>query len=422
MMTSAFAAWQPAADEPGFLKTVRQKALDGFGRDGWPTKRHESWRFTDLKPIVEGSFVPAPVLASVPEIAPDLEGLCDRLVVVNGRLVEARSEIGSLPAGVFLGSFAAWAKAHPEEAEALLAVPGGADHAFEALSAGLFADGFALVVPDGVTLERPVRIIHQGVAETAAASHIRSVIRIGAGASAQVVESWDSTGPHWHNVALSVSLGAKARLGHYKLQREGEAAYHTASLTLDLAESTQYDGFALVLGAARARQDVTARLGGRHIHCAMNGAYLLGARQEATTVTMMDHAAPDCISTQTIKGCLADRAHGVFQGRILVREDAQKTDARMLNKTVLLSDRAVMDTKPELEIFADDVKCAHGASIGDLDETALFYLRSRGIEPDAARTMLIEAFVVDAVDQVDWAPARALLGRAIAQWLAAHRQ
>jgi Fe-S cluster assembly protein SufD len=417
---TGFSAWQPAEGEPAFLTAARRKALDGFGQYGWPTRRHEGWRFTDLKPITEASFVPTtPAEASA--AVPDLDCAHDLLMIVNGRLLRDRSQIGPLPAGVYLGSFADWAVAHPAEAEALLTVPPSIDHAFEALSAGLFADGVALIVPAGTHLDRPVRIVHLGGTGISAASHIRSVIRLGAGAEAIVVESWESVGPHWHNVALSVDLGAGAKLGHYKLQREDGAAFHTASLDLKVAEEAHYDGFALALGAARARQDVTARLGGRNIGFALNGAYLLAGRQEATLSTVVDHASSDCTSTQTVKGCLADRAHGVFQGRILVREDAQKTDARQLNKTVLLSDRAVMDTKPELEIFADDVKCAHGASIGDLDETALFYLRSRGIEPEAARRMLIEAFVVDAVDLVEWQPARALLGRAVATWLETHR-
>ena len=196
------------------------------------------------------------------------------------------------------------------------------------------------------------------------------------------------------------------------------SGFHTATRTLNLATGAHYDGFTLVLGAGLSREETTVRLAGQEAALAFHGGYLLAERQEATIVANIVHEAPHCSTNEVFKGVLDDRAHGVFQGCITVAKAAQKTDARQLNKTVLLGDRAVMDTKPELEIFADDVKCAHGASIGDLDETALFYLRSRGLSTDVARRMLIEAFVVDAIDLIPFAPAQALLKQSLEERLA----
>ncbi|MEI9985531.1 MAG: SufD family Fe-S cluster assembly protein [Aliidongia sp.] len=212
-----------------------------------------------------------------------------------------------------------------------------------------------------------------------------------------------------------------ARLGHYKLQNEAAEAFHTAHLAATIGKGGHYDGFLLTLGGRLARQDVQASLDGPHAFCGYSGAYLLGGRQEAVVNTLIRHAAPNGQTREVFKGCVTDRAHGVFQGKVLVEQAAQKTDAYQLNKTMLLSDRAVMDSKPELEIYADDVKCSHGATVGDLDETALFYLRSRGIAPEAARRMLIEAFVIDAVELVEDEIVRAVLTEAIGYWLQARK-
>jgi Fe-S cluster assembly protein SufD len=215
-----------------------------------------------------------------------------------------------------------------------------------------------------------------------------------------VFESFSGTGPYWTNLATTIEVGQGATLDHVRLQEEAAEAFHLSDATVRIDAQARYDGFLLPLGARLCRFDVHARIKGDHAYCGLSGAYLLTDRQEATAATLIEHEAPSGETREVFKGVVADRGHGVFQGKIRVHPAGQKTDAYQLSKTVLLGDRAVMDAKPELEIYADDVKCSHGATVGDLDEAALFYLRSRGIDGETARRMLIQAFVVDTLDHV----------------------
>jgi Fe-S cluster assembly protein SufD len=398
------------------LSVVRQQARARFADSGFPTRRNETWKFTELRPLVETRFA----LSGATDVgAFEAPGDADLLVFVNGRFSAAQSRIGALPDGVVLSSFADWARREPQAAAASFDLGGGAERAFLSLNAAFVGDGAVLIVPDGVALERRVRIVHWSQAEAASASHVKQIIRLGAGAAATVIESFAGTGGYWTNFSATVELGARARLGHYTLQDESSDAFHTAHLAATIGAGGHYDSFLLTLGARMARQDLQANLVGPDITCGYSGAYLLGGRQEAAVNALIRHAAPGGRTREVFKGCVGDRAHGVFQGKILVEQAAQKTDAHQLNKTMLLGDRAVMDSKPELEIYADDVKCSHGATVGDLDETALFYLRSRGIAPDAARRMLIEAFVLEAVDLVEDEVARNFLAQAIERRLQA---
>lgn len=408
--------------EPAWLGVSRDAARAHFAESGFPTRRHEAWRFTELKSLTATAFAPAPALPGDATIMG--ERLCrlltpaHRLVFVNGRFDADHSHIGALPAGVFLGSFAQWA-AKQDQAADLFPLAAGAPDAFRALNQSLFTDGLALIVPAGATLDLPVHVLYWGEAVDPASAQLKGVIRVGAGASATVIETFTGAGRTWTNAAMSVQVADKAHLGHYRLQDEAPAAFHTGTLDVTIGADASYDGFTLSLGALMARQDINTRLIGDRAFCGVSGVYLLADRQESTVATVIEHVARDGRTKEVFKGCLADRSHGVFQGQIKVAQTAQKTDAYQLNKTILLGERAVMDAKPELEIFADDVKCSHGATVGDLDETAEFYLRSRGIAPEAARAMLIEAFVIDAVDLVAHEQARDYLTNAISRWLAA---
>ncbi|GGF36963.1 Fe-S cluster assembly protein SufD [Aliidongia dinghuensis] len=407
--------------EPAWLGTKRAEARQRFAEAGFPTKRHEAWRFTELKGLTGTSFAPAPAKPGNATVVG--ERLCrllshaNRLVFVNGRFDPDHSHICSLPPGVFLGSFADWL-AKNGEADALFERPADATDAFRALNQGLFTDGLALIVPAGVTLDDPVHVLYWGEADASASVQAKGLIRIGTGAQVTVIESFAGVGATWTNAAMTVEVADHAKLGHYRLQDEDLRAFHTGTLDVSIGADAIYDGFTLSLGAAMARQDIRAKLVGERAFCGVSGVYLLAERQESTVASVIEHLAPHGETKEVFKGCLADRSHGVFQGQIKVAQVAQKTDAYQLNKTVLLSDRAVMDTKPELEIFADDVKCSHGATVGDLDEAAEFYLRSRGIAPEQARAMLIEAFVVDAVELVSHEQARDYLTDAIGRWLA----
>ncbi|HEV2674201.1 MAG TPA: Fe-S cluster assembly protein SufD [Aliidongia sp.] len=419
-LTSLDGSHDPA--EPAWLGASRNAARARFAETGFPTRRHEAWRFTDLKNLTGTVFAPAPAQPGNATVIG--ERLCrllthaHRLVFVNGRFDADHSHIGAVPDGVFLGSFADWATNNGEAAE-LFQHMAGAPDAFRALNQGFFTDGLALIVPAGVKLTHPVHVLHWGEAPDPASNQLKGLIRLGAGADATVIETFTGVGRTWTNAAMSVEVAETAHLGHYRLQDEAPAAFHTGTLDVTIGTDAVYDGFTLSLGASMARQDINTRVVGDRAFCGVSGVYLLAERQESTVATVIEHIARDGRTKEVFKGCLADRSHGVFQGQIKVAQAAQKTDAYQLNKTILLGERAVMDAKPELEIFADDVKCSHGATVGDLDETAEFYLRSRGIAPEQARAMLIEAFVIDAVELVGHEQARDYLTDAIGRWLAA---
>ncbi len=397
--------------DPLWLERLRQHAKGSFAALGWPTRKLEEWRYTDLGPVAETVFEPAGEIgasSALAAIVADQDPASDLAVFVNGRFSAERSRIGALAPGVYLGSFAAWSATHGEAAEALLQPTAERARALTDLNIGLFSDGLTLIVPPGVRMERPLRCLYWSEAANPIAVHSRSHIALGERASASVFEIWAGAGGYWSNAVADIVLGEGSQLAHTTLQNEARTAYHTGSVVVRLAQDAQFDGFQLGLGAALSRREYRATIAGPGADFSLSGSTLLTDRQDGATVTIVDHTAAGytpadkrgTTSNQVFKVALADRAHGVFQGRIIVREGAQKTDAGMLNKTVLLSDRAVIDTKPELEIYADDVKCSHGASVGDLDEIGLFYLRSRGIDPETARRMLIDAFVTEPVERV----------------------
>ena len=400
------------------LRPVREAALARFGALGFPTRRQEAWRFTDLRPLERLGYPPS-VGAEVPAAVAEallLAGATHRLVLVNGRFAPQLSKIGALPRGAWLGSSAEALATRPGLA---LLDPSDTEGAqpFAALNAAFFGDGVVLALEPGVALDRPVEIIHLGEAQAPVSLHPRSRIELAPGSRAQVIESFAGAGRYWTNAVLAIELGAGAALEHVRLQDEGVEAIHLALTRLRLGAGARYDGFALTLGGALSRQDVQVELAGEGARLGLGGAYLLRGEQEATTALAVDHAAPGCTTREVFKGVVEDRAHGVFLGAIAVRPDAQKTDAHQLNKNLLLGRRATVDTKPELEILADDVKCSHGATVGDLDEAALFYLRARGIAEPEARRMLIEAFAADALDTVEDAAFRAHLAGHVQRWL-----
>jgi Fe-S cluster assembly protein SufD len=401
---------------PAGFSERRDAALARFETLGFPTRRDEAWRFTDLKKLQRNVFAPAEAaIHAVPDLAAwRFPGAAHRIVLVNGRFATELSEIGDLPAGVSFSNLAA----HPRLAEQTFdASETDGAQPFAALNAALFADGFLLMVAPGVKLEAPVEIIHWGVAPDRS-FHTRNLVTLGEGAAATLIETYAGRGSYWTNAVTTVRLGARAALRHAKLQDESLAAVHLAQIRATLATDSRYDSFVLTLGGNLSRHDSIITYDGEGAACGLFGAYLLRGEQEATNATFVDHAVPSCTTTEVFKGVVDERAHGVFLGRIAVRADAQKTNAHQLNKNLLLSSRAAVDTKPELEILADDVKCSHGATVGDLDEEALFYLEARGIPAPEARRMLIEAFAADAIDKIeDDAALRAHLTTQVQRWL-----
>lgn len=423
----AFRTRPTAEAEPASLVAGRHAALARFGELGFPTRRQEAWRFTNLRSLERAPMLPAPMLpegsggAATKAAAESqrLDAPTHRLVFVNGRFAPALSEIGKLPEGAWLASTGETLARRPDLLDrAIEASDTEGGQPFASLNAAFFADGFVLSLGPHVTLDRPVEVIHVGDGATPRSLHLRNLVLLGAGARATLVESFAGSGGYWTNLVTAVDLAAGASLVHAKVQDEGREAVHFAMVRATLGDATTLKSFVLTLGAGLSRHESIARLLGADAHCALDGAYLLRGTQEATNATVVEHVATGGTTRELFKGVVEDRGHGVFLGTIAVRPDAQRTDARQLNRNLLLSRRATIDTKPELEILADDVKCSHGATVGDLDETALFYLLSRGIEPDAARRILVEAFVAEAIDEVEAPLLRDHLKRHLARWLA----
>jgi Fe-S cluster assembly protein SufD len=411
-----------SVDEPQWLATGRERALARFGALGFPTRRDEAWRFTDLRPLQR---VPLPPQADGGTVAADVLArwrLADaghRLVFVDGRFAPELSAIGDLPDGAWLASATQTLAARPAlQQQALDPTDSDGAQPFASLNAAFFADGYVLALAPGVVLAQPIEILHWSTEAAPRSLHLRNLVQLGAGSRAAIVETSAGKGVYWTNGVTTVRLDEGARLDHTKLQDEGRSAIHFATVRATLGAEADYRSFVLTLGARLSRHDSLVALAGAKAACHLDGAYLLRAQQEATNATFVDHQAPGGVTRELWKGVVEDRAHGVFLGKIAVRQDAQQTDAQQMSRSLLLSPRAVIDTKPELEILADDVKCSHGATVGDLDADQLFYLESRGIPPADARRMLIEAFAIEALERVAAPAVRDHLAAHLQRWLA----
>ncbi|MFP6743906.1 MAG: SufD family Fe-S cluster assembly protein, partial [Alphaproteobacteria bacterium] len=358
-----------------WLDTLRQRAIEQFAEAGLPTIRDEVWKFTNLRALDRELFVPAPARQNgialgdlEPHLPANLD--CHRLVFVNGYLRADLSDLCALPQGVRLASLADLLDNDPDAVAEFFPAEIAGDSPV-ALNTAFMTDGAVLTIDDGVTLDRPVHLLYLAVPDDRpTAIHTRNLIVAGAGAVATVIESYAgmNSGAYWTNAVTDIVAAADASLRHIKLQGEGAEAFHLAATRARLANGVAYDSFVLQTGAQLARNEIFATLGGSNIDCRLGGAYLGRGRQHLDNTTVVDHAEPDSYSNEHYKGVLDGNAHGVFQGKIVVRPDAQKTDAHQLNKNLLLSESAQADTKPELEIYADDVKCSHGATVGEIDE------------------------------------------------------
>lgn len=410
--------------DPVWLRTLRQEGLARLSQAGFPTTRHEAWKYTDVAPIVSRPFVPAwpgkrvHLEAWVEQLA--LPG--PRLVFVDGRFAPELSSLDGLPAGVRVKSLR---EAIQEDGEALEAVLGqqarAGAHPFVALNAALLEEGVFLRVAPGTVAALPVQLLFlvsgDGVAQVLAAPRI--VVDVGANAEAALVECYggEEGGGSFTNAVTEVVLGENARLHHYKLQAETEGAFHLASLHAQQARDSRLASHAFSLGGALARNEVFSVFGGEGGECVLNGLYVGRGTQHLDHRTDLDHAVPRCTSRELYKGVLDGRSRGTFHGRVLVRPEAQRTDATQSNRNLLLSEEALVDTRPQLEILADDVKCAHGAVVGRLDEQALFYLRSRGIPRPEAEQLLTYAFASEVIGAVSLEPLRARVERLVAERL-----
>jgi Fe-S cluster assembly protein SufD len=407
---------QRPQDGPRWLQDMRARAASSFAALGFPTVRDEEWRFTNVSPIANTEFKPATDLASRATEA-ELAGYlysdaAHRIVIVNGRFSAELSRAMDLPAGVRVGSLAAAVTDQAEVVQRHLGqLADFGTRAFPALNTAMAVDGAYLYIPDGVILEQPIHLLFVTTVPDAATpimSNTRALIVAGERTQARIVETY--VGPrgaaYFTNAVTEVFSGDGSVIDHYKVQEESVNAFHIASMHVHAARSSNFSSHSFSLGGKLVRNDVMAHLDGEGAEVTLNGLYLADGDRLIDNHTVIDHAKAHCPSHEIYKGILGGKARAVFNGKIVVRQDAQKTDAKQTNRALLLSDHASINTKPQLEIFADDVKCTHGAAIGQLDEDAIFYLRARGLTYFESRDMLIHAFAGEIIDRVKIEPLR----------------
>lgn len=400
----------------------RKAAIEAFQRLGLPNHKLESWKFTGLNalerqqwtlPANDGGVNAARLKAAA------LNADSHRLVFVNGRFDAAASSIGSLPKGATLAPLSA---AGESLKDALAAAGDDRTVSLSELNAALASDGVVLLLEDGVVLERPVEIVSFGVP---ALVNLRHLIRLGAKAEATVLENYrdgGATAAGWTNIYAHVAVGPGAKLTHIRLQAENDAAYHAALGRVSVGAGARYAHVSVQAGAALARHELHVEFVGSDAEVDVQGLVLARGAAHLDHTLFLHHAVPDCRSNQLFKHVVDDHGHAVFQGGIRVAPQAQKTDAQQLSRTLLLADRAQIDTKPELEILADDVKCSHGASIGDVDANQMFYMQARGIPAAEARRLLLSGFAYEVVNAVPEGSLRDHVEAFVENWLAANSE
>jgi Fe-S cluster assembly protein SufD len=409
---------------PAWLAEQRRAAMDRFAHVGFPTAKDEEWRFTPVTPIAQGSFTPAPAATVTAEaLAPFLFGNpgWPLLVFVNGRYLPELSS-AALPGGAVAENLAA-AIARDPSLEAHLGRHAPVEEsAFTALNTAFLREGAFVHVPARVVLPEPVHALFVTTADAeGGVAHPRNLFIVEREARASIIESYVTLAPgasYFTNAVTEVLSGENAWTEHTRLQRESESAYHVGLTHVEQERDSHYRSFTLAMGGAIARHNLHVRLNAPGIETLMYGLYLTRGQQLVDNHTAIYHDHPNCNSWEVYKGVLDGRSRGVFNGKVFVKPEAQKTDAKQTNRNLILSDGARVDTKPQLEIFADDVKCTHGATIGRLDEVAVFYARSRGIPAAEARRLLTYAFAAEVVHEVALAPVREELDRLVLERLA----
>ena len=388
------------------LMPLRKAGLARFSESGYPTLRDENWRFTNVKPLAELPFRPVLLASGQASGQKQLGDVtfgqldADRLVFVDGHFNAGLSQIDDQPSGVTVTHLASGLAGLEHE---LGALSGGDDDPFVALNDAFFTDGALIQIGDGQRLAKPVHLLFVATAGgDEEAAHIRNWIVTGANSQGTIIESHLSLGQAASvtNVVTESRIGDGADIEHIKFQDQSNRAFHLASLHSELGRDAQYAFHSIALGARLSRNNLRMRLAQPGIECVLNGLYMLRGQQLADHHMIVEHAAPHCDSHEYFNGILDDQSRGVFHGRILVQPGAQKTDAKQTNKNLLLSDDATANTKPQLEIYADDVKCTHGATIGEMDDDAIFYLRARGLDTPTARRMLLHGYAGEIVERV----------------------
>jgi Fe-S cluster assembly protein SufD len=417
-----FREFEKQSKAPAWLATIRTEAIEAFAELGFPTTHNEEWKYTNVAPIANAEFeAPAPRQAKDSSaIARRIQSLlnefdCPRLVFVNGRY---DAEFSTPKAsGAMISTLAeGLANDSPALEQHLARYADFKTHPFVALNTAFIADGAFIEVPKGTVLGKPLLILHLTLAEgKPVMSHSRSLVLVGRECQATIIECHIGTErpAYFANAVTEVVVDENSVVDYVKVQQESESAFHVATVQFHQARSAIVHATTVDLGSALAREEATSVLDGEGGEATLNGIYVLTGAQHVDNHTTLDHAKPHCASREIYKGILEGKSTGVFNGKIIVRPDAQKTDSKQSNKNLLLSPDATINTKPQLEIWADDVKCTHGATIGRIDAEALFYLRSRGIGIEEARNLLVVAFANDVLDKIKYAPLRERLKSSI---------
>jgi Fe-S cluster assembly protein SufD len=408
-----------------WLGGARQDAIDRFRGTGFPTTKVEAWKFTSLTPLLRTTFTQTAASPEATLTRADLDRFrltpdCHLMVFQNGHFRPELSEVDRLPEGTRVTGLP---NAGEEDLRALTAPPevetDARARALFNLNTAFMANGAVVQIGPGAMLA-PVQLLFIGMPDgDTSAFHLRNLIRAAAGSSATVLESYVGIGDaaYWTNVVTRVTVASNAVLRHYRHQAEVPSAFHIGATSVHLEQNASYHMFSATQGAKLARNEIDIDLGAPNAEARLSGVTLARDTQHLDTTVRVEHSKPRCASLQEFRSVVDDNAHSVFQGRVRVAPNAQKTDARQISRNLLLASSAAADAKPELEILADDVKCSHGATIGDLDNEALFYLRARGLTEAEARSALVDGFVSASLESIDAEAPRSYFRRNIEEWL-----
>lgn len=408
------------------LEKLRKQNLEKFDELGFPTKRREEWKYTDLTSFGRKAFTKSsPSDGAVRNASPFHDVDTIALVFVNGFFRADLSSLSDVPEGVIVQSLSSLEE-FPEWAEEILSEQNQpADHAVFSLNTALMRDGYLAYVSADTVLEKPIHIrfvTDLMDASSHPAAFVRNMVLLEHGAKATILETYESSAEddYFTSSASQFVMRDRATLTHVKLQNEGAKATHLATQLVTTGVEASFSGFYFNGGAELCRNEIHGNFDGDGGHIQLDGVFLGAGNQHCDNTTVINHSVPSCSSSQIFKGVLDDSARGVYQGQVVVAKDAQHTDGRQLLKTLLLSDKAEIDAKPELKIFADDVQCAHGATAGDIDEDSLFYLQSRGIDEPTARSLLVEAFLTEVLERIEREDVRSVCNEQISAWLNRH--
>ena len=423
-LATPFASVAESSDLPGqdlpWLRALRQRALTQFSTAGLPAKKQEDWKYTSLWHLSQHPFTHQAVASTVDAAQVEDLALLDdayRLVIVDGVYVATLSQLDDLPVGLTVRPFSASLDSVKQQLGQQVALD---KVGLTALNTLLMKEGVMVHVAADTVVDKPIELLVINSGATAdLATHLRNMIVLDVNAQATVVEHYVGVtdGVNFTNVVSEVVLAEQTELFHYKLQQESHQAFHIATLAAKQAAGSQWHTQNITLGGKLSRNDVHSRLEGEQAHTTMDGLYLLNDEQHADTHTRIDHLVPNTTSNELYKGVLNDECHGVFNGKVIVHQDAQKTDSNQYNHNLLLSRGCAIDTKPEMEIYADDVKCGHGSTVGQLDMDQLFFLRARGLDDVTARSLLTHAFAVDVLARLPSETIRQALSAVIEQRL-----